>query len=78
MESDSELSKLASSVFDGMEGIEIGSGTAICTTVAVEDQEMSGTLTNDQGIGGTETSGNSKAQVPVFSPRKTRSGRVIK
>ena len=72
LESDSELSELASSALDGMEGIEIGGNTAISTTVAAGDQEIG------QGIGGTRTSGDSEAQVPVFSPRKTRSGRVIK
>jgi hypothetical protein len=51
LESDSELSELASSEFNGMEGIEMG---------------------------GTETGGDSEAQVPVYSPRKTGSGRVIK
>jgi hypothetical protein len=48
----------------GMEGIEGGSSIAI----AVEDQEMVG----------AETSGDNEAQAPVFSPRRTRSGRVIK
>jgi hypothetical protein len=61
LESDSELSELASSVFDGMEGIAIGGGTAIRTTVTVEDQEMGGMFTDGQGMGGIETSGNSKA-----------------
>ena len=81
LESDSEHSELASSACNKMEGIEIGSGTVIGTTIAVEDQEMGGTLTDGQigqGMGRTETSGNSEAQVPVFSPRKTRSGRVRK
>jgi hypothetical protein len=40
LESDSELSELASSVFNGMEDIEIGRG--------VEDQEMSGTLADGE------------------------------
>jgi hypothetical protein len=76
-ESNSELSELASSVFNGMEGIEGGGDAAI----AVEDQEMGGTLTDGQTgqvMGGTGTSGDSEAQVPVFSPRKTKSGRLIK
>ena len=72
LESDSELSELASSAFDGIEGIEMGGDTAISTTVAAGDQETG------QGMGGTGTGGDSEAQVPVFSPRKTRSGRIIK
>jgi hypothetical protein len=58
-----------------MEGIEIGGDTAISTTIAAGDQEIG------QGMGGTGTgtgtSGDSEAQVPVFSPRKSRLDRVI-
>jgi hypothetical protein len=37
LESDSEFLELASSAFDGMEGIEMGDGTAIGTAIAVEE-----------------------------------------
>jgi hypothetical protein len=64
LESDSELSELASSTFDGMEGVELGSGIKI----GQEDQEM----------GSIELGGDSEVPEPVVSPRKTRSGRVRK
>lgn len=44
--------------------IKIDGGTAI----AVEDRKLSGTETGD----------DSEIQVPVFSPRKARPGRLIK
>ena len=72
LESNSEFLELANNAFDRIEGIEMGGDTAISNTVAAGDQEIG------QGMGGTGTGGDSKAQVPVFSPRKTRSGRVIK
>ena len=42
LESDSELSELASSVFNGMEGIEVGSGTTICQGQGQEADEIGG------------------------------------
>ena len=60
--SNSDLSMLASSLFDGMEGIEIGGSIEL------------GGGGNVQGI----LSSDSKVQGSIISPRKTRSGKVIK
>lgn len=75
MESSSELSELASSVFNGIEGIELGGGTTI--SQGWEDEEIGGVIHIEIGDGGVP-SGDSEVQAPIFSPRKTRSGRVIK
>ena len=63
--SDSELSELASNVFDGIEGIEMGTLTDRLTDKQI-GQQM------DSVEGGSSGEVNST----VFSPRKTRSGRV--
>ena len=65
MGSNSELSELASNVFDGMEGIEMGTLTDRLTDKQIKQQM-------DSAEGGSSSEVNST----VFSPRKTRSGRV--
>jgi hypothetical protein len=100
LESDSELSELASSAFHGMEGIEVSSGTAIRQDQdqdqdqgqgqgqdqgqSQDDEEMGDVAPTDIGDvevpGGAseDVGGDSEVQAPIFSPRKTRSGRVRK
>jgi hypothetical protein len=71
----SDLSVLASSQFDGMEGI----GHNSSTLVQQDDQDSEGM----EGIEGSRelqinSIGGIQAQGLVLSPRKTRSGRVVK
>jgi hypothetical protein len=65
-DSDGDLSVLASSLFNGMEGIEQGGST----TIRQDDQ-------GDGGVQG-EIEGSGIMQGLIFSPRKTRSGRVLR
>jgi len=68
LDGDSELSELASSVFNGMEGVEMSSGTII-------GQDMGGREpSGDDEVSG----GESEVTGPVVSPRRTRSSRVRK
>jgi hypothetical protein len=62
-DSDSELSVLASSLFNGIEGIEIGGGIEMGGGIDVGGDDK-----NLGSIGGSRT---------INSPRTTRSGKVI-
>ena len=80
MESDSELSVLASSLFSGMdmEDIELGQGIG----VELSDVEMGGTgsgLTDQDDQDDQGNSVDSRVGVPTvgLSPRRTRSGKVV-
>jgi hypothetical protein len=75
---------LASSQFNGMDGIElggveigrIGSGSSSGTT----DQDVQSDIQDSQdGLGDSiDTSGRAGAQYVVTSPRRTRSGKLVK
>jgi len=67
-DSDSDLLVLASSLFNGMEGIEQCGST---TTRQDEDDQ------GDSRVQG-EIEGSGIIQGLVFSPRKTRSGRILR
>jgi hypothetical protein len=70
-DSDSDLSVLASSLFNGMEGVEHDSGTLV--EQEGQEERMEGPTEVQIGI-----TGDIQVQRPIFSPRKTRSSRVVK
>jgi hypothetical protein len=70
IQSDSELSVLASSLFNGMEGIESNQGIESSQGI---DVEMGGT-SGCQGDGGH---GDGSIQSTVFSPRRIRSSKIL-
>ena len=79
IESDSELSVLASSLFNGIEDIESGRGIS----VESGDVEMGGTGSGLTDQDDQDSQGNgvdSGVGVPTvgLSPRRTRSGKVVK
>jgi hypothetical protein len=78
IESDSELSVLASSQFMGIDDIELGEGVG----VELGDVEMSGTGevqdSQGDGIGSQDHGVDSGIQGIEISPRRTRSGKVVK
>ena len=82
LDSDSDLLVLASSLFNGMEGIEMGSGITLCLEGQDgqdgQDNQDSQDGQDSHEMDGIEIGGSSKALDPIFSPRKTRSGRVIR
>jgi hypothetical protein len=94
MESDGELSVMASSLFNGMEGIETGGvelgdvemggiGSGLADQDGQDGQDGQG---NGQGNGegnglkgvGSRVSGGTTIQGVGTSPRRTRSGKVLK
>jgi hypothetical protein len=80
MESNSELSVLASSLFNGMDMEDIESGQGI--GVELGDVEMGGTrsgLTDQDDQDDQGNSVDSRVGVPTvgLSPRRTRSGKVV-
>ena len=74
MNSDSGLSVLASSLFSGMEGIEVGGGTVI----GQDSQAIVNTGITHKGTSQDKIGSNSEVPGLILSPRKTRSGRLVK
>ena len=80
MNSDSGLSVLASSLFSGMEGIEVGGGTVIGQDGQgnQDSQAIVNTGITHKGTSQDKIGSNSEVPGLILSPRKTRSGRLVK
>jgi hypothetical protein len=81
LESDSELSVLASSPFNGMEGIELGDVEMGGTSSGLADQDIKDGQSS-QGDSLEDVGGRVGGGITILgagtSPRRTRSGKVIK
>ena len=87
-ESDNQLLVPPSSLFNGMDGIE----SSQSISVELADVEMGGTSSNSQSdciggasgqvgsgqVGGGQVGGGPSAQAAKTSPRRTRSGKVVR
>ena len=78
LDSDDDLSVLDSRLFDRMEGSEQGGNSQDDQGDHDGQAEMDGIEIGDSSEVQGTIRGNSEVQGPVFSPRKTRSGQVVK
>ena len=74
LHSGGDLSELASSIFNGMEGIEMDVPTEGDVDKQAGQETEGLEAGSDSGVLGDK--GNNEVALPVFSPKKTRSGPV--